>query len=128
MEIHNGEVYKLKITPGILKKYFKQFKTSPKSAGIIELRLVFLAALRDFLANRFKVDDLDYVATQIYYEIKKPNWFDDYDRELAKALSSATELSYINWRGSSKEYNKTINALEEYYKRYKNLLEAWEKI
>jgi hypothetical protein len=116
MEIHNGGVYKLNVTPRILKKYFRKFKTTPAKLNRAEARLVFLGVIKDYLNKKLKVDNLSYIATQIYYEIRKPSWFVAYDLELTKVLEDASEASWYN-KKDKKELRQIKKRLEEYYKK-----------
>lgn len=124
MEIHNGQTYKPKVTQGILQKYFGRFNTSPQKAGITEIRLIVLAAINDFFSNKLSANDLSYLATQIYFEIKKPNWFDNQDTELGSALLDANELSYLKWKKAEEQYKTTVKSLKGYLERKKSLLKS----
>ena len=120
MRIHNGGVYEPKITPGILKKYFKKFNTTPEKLDRVEARLIFLEAVGDYLEGRLRVDDLAHIATQMYYQIKNPNWFGNYDTELSSALSDTSEASWYKWK-DKKKLERMRKRLQEYYDKYKHL-------
>lgn len=74
------------------------------------------------LGKKLKVDDLSYIATQLYFEIGKPGWFENIDTELGKVLDKASEASWFKLKHKSR-LKKMEKDLRDYYNSHKNLLE-----
>jgi|GEM_PF-4309327 len=120
MKIHNGSSHEPKTTPGILKKYFGEYLLSPEKLTRPNARLIFIKIVKDYLDGKISIDDLSYLATQLYYEIKRPNWF-LFDRDFEKALSEASEASWYNWKVKS-EIRRLKSILKNFYKINQNLV------
>jgi len=120
MKIHNGSSHEPKITPGILKKYLGYYVTSPEKLTKSEARLIFINIVKDYLDNKTSIDDLSFLATQLYYEIKKPSWF-LFDRDFENALSEASEASWYNWKVRPK-LDKVNKLLKKYYRNNQSIL------
>jgi hypothetical protein len=105
--------YKLKITKRILETYLKKLDLSAESLDRVNMRLFILRVIKDFLDQKLSTDNLTFITTQIFYEIKSPAWF-DYDNELFNVLSETTEASWYFWRDKDK-YQELITTLKKYY-------------
>jgi len=115
--------------------FFKYFYTEclqevlkkPKVLGFREIKLIFLVALGDFLRNKINIEDFSSIANELYYNLKKPNWFDNFPDRLGYALEDATEIDYYYKKAngdktSQKIYNSALEDLKEYYEENKSLL------
>lgn len=120
MIIHNGKTHKLKITKGLLDRYFKKAGVSPEKAKVADIRQVLLMVLKDFFDGKIGIDGLSYIGTQLYFEIGKPSWFENIDMELGKILYEVSEASWYKIK-NHKKYKNMESQIKKYFDKNKNL-------
>lgn len=114
-------------------EYLKGVLVSSKILHQEQVREVFLRALKDYFDEKINLQYLAVVATQLYYELNKPYEIDtNFDRDLVRALSDATE---IDWYHDHKDedlatkriYKGQLKNLKEYYEKNKDFLKNLPK-
>ena len=116
----------------LIKRYLKLIGFSWKEfwneeLPIVNIRAILLLAIKDFSDDKISLDNLSNIASYLCYgeHSQSPKWSPNYiyeiDRELAKTLETASELSYNNWRKTKglKQANKEVKG---YYKNNKNVI------
>ena len=91
------------------------------------VKMIFLKALDDYFKGNISLEYLEVAASQLYYGVNKPHEVDIYyERDLARALFDATEISYYyshqRKNSAKKTYEAQIKNLKEYYEKNKHLL------
>lgn len=107
----------------ILKTLFEKHKVDTETIKVPGIRKIFIASLRDYFNEKLELEDLSYIATQLYFEIGNPRWFDNMDLELGRRLYWAGESDYYK-RKNKKRYQKIIEDLKNYYESNKEILEG----
>jgi hypothetical protein len=111
--------------------YYKYLQKIIKSCQLLKekhIKQIFLMALKDFLEDRISLNVFSSVSCELYYELSKPHEVDIYyEKDLAKALFDATEISYYYSHqdedpSNKKIYEAQIKNLKEYYEKNKHLL------
>lgn len=102
---------------------------SSKQFSHTEVRLVFLAVLKDFLDKKITTNFLSSASAQLYYELNKPSDFNSNNtsQSLGNALDDAEELEYYQENKDKNEsdkkmYEGILKNLKEYFKENKDLL------
>jgi len=105
------------------KKYLKEVVKKGNLIKEEHIKSIFLMALRDFFKGEIDLHSLSSISCELYYEIGKPSEIDaNFEKELARALFSATEIFYYQLNKEKDAHNKDI-----YKKHLQNLKEYYEK-
>lgn len=98
----------------------------------VQIKLVFLMVLQDFLTGKIETNYFSSIATHFYYDLNKPKDFTSNNemQKLGNALSSAGEIEFYELNKDKSESNKKmydaiIKNLKEYYDENKDLLKNY---
>jgi hypothetical protein len=108
---YDKDIYKLKITDGIFEKYLNLLNLDIEELNRSNARVLVLLVIKDFLDKKLKTDDLTYISTQMFYEVKKPPWY-NHDNDLYKVLLESTEATWYK-RKDEKRYKKNGGFLKK---------------
>lgn len=127
------EIYTTDPVDHIIKAYFKiigiSWKEFWKKLKILNLKIIFLLAIKDFKDKKISLDQLSTIANSLYYNDKIWTLFEinSADGKLGTALDMASELAYYNWRkkknkSTMKLHQSALKIVEEYYKENKEVV------
>lgn len=104
----------------IFLKYLKEVLIASGKIGVVEIKKMFLFALKDYFEGKINLHYLETISCQLYFEWGKPSKINSVDKELGSALSSAVDINYY-FQNSEKEektrrmYEFFIKSLQQYY-------------
>lgn len=110
-----------------LEYFYDQIEKVVKPTKTLYYRptqLIFLLIIRDYLDKKIDLNYLASGATQLYFQLNKPSFFDNNSaQELGNLLADISEIQYYFEQGD-KRYNSFLEKLKEYYEENKNLLKS----
>ncbi len=139
----SDDEYETKSVDHLIKKYLKIINITPKEfwgnkeIPIVNLRFIFLMAIKDFNTQKISIDDLSTIAGNLYWpndfnKWASPSRFDQIDYELANTLMWASELTFYNWqmkknKKPSKLHDLIVKDIKNYYGKHKEIIKPYVK-